>query len=320
MIITPPIPQIEILTPRSPLARMVGNLPNKGSGIPLPPEFSPTNYFLYESGSNNSIGILPDAIFLTPFDDPVLGEQRGYCVADATAPDNSGKILRFSWEDQVGEKNYGMGGMLNNVVVANTGNCIGSWWYLGCFIRIIPVGASAIYSTGIGVEEFDKHLEMEANGMRWVVNTGARTNDNMASTKFSCFLTNPAGNGSNGHLTGLEVNDSIFQNTGGYSRTDPYELSYNTWYPLVMGIYGSQTTTGSIRFWLNKTLVISHDNVVTVDPLGSGTIEQEWTINGTVGQPPSPATPQENHYRDFSGLLGTDDSNELITWGYLDSV
>jgi hypothetical protein len=99
------------------------------------------------------------------------------------------------------------------------------------------------------------------------------------------------------------VNDNYVDNTfkpnqNGYSETNNYPLDYERWYSVVFGITPSSSASGKVRLWVNGTLIVSYDDVITTS---SASPVLDYIENGATIAQNDYNCP--NHYENWDRLI-----------------
>ena len=192
----------------------------------------------------------------------------------------------------------------------------GTTYYLAFFFNFTRVGGNDIWHDQVLDSSFDKAIEIDGNGVRWVLNFGHWGQDSGLAPnqdhRFTVFMTNPTY-----HLNpALEtaLHGAFNQNRNGYGLANPIQLEYERWHSAIMAVNMAADATGWIAFYINGVEVGRYDGIRTsADTAATIT---EGKINGTIGQNANDAPA---HLRRFDALMITDDWQDIVDGGYLGS-
>lgn len=249
------------------------------------------------------------------------GETATY--QNATPRPGGGKYIRFFYYE--GQHDYESNAENGSALYGSTPFAIGApatitsgtTIYLGGFVRFDRIGGQNLWDSGFEANDFDKFFGIRSNevsgGLRWYVTAGW-ANSGAAGpypNKFTFQLTK-----SPNYCPSCNWGpDELRQNASGYDYNNPYLCDYERWYAIVLGLTISSTTSGSVKLWINGTLVAQYDNrTVEITP----TNVAQLVMNTTYGQPAynSGGTPNRSHYRLLDGHILSDDLTYLQNNGY----
>jgi hypothetical protein len=156
-------------------------------------------------------------------------------------------------------------------------------------------------------ECFDKFIEIRGgNGLRWIVHFGEKGMMTPPGT-FSTFLASF----SKGLNRDVEEWGVYYPNYNGYSRYNTRLLEYETWYNVVMSVTMASNRTGKIVLHVDGEKVAEYKGIKTMEP--NSRIDFIG-VNGTLGQQKYNINA---HTRKMTGLLLTDNWQDIIAGGYL---
>ncbi len=190
---------------------------------------------------------------------------------------------------------------------------LGKTYYVAYYFNFSRINGLDVWHTNSSMQSADKGIEIYGSGIRWEVARGQWDSfPAIGAGKFTLWLGNPSH-----HLnvaSGVEVNDIIWPNLAGYTRTNPIKLDYERWYSCVMAIKMAKDNTGSVAVYVDGVKILERTNVITVNPAYATPNISQITMEGTIAQP---AYDAPAHHRAFDALLLTDDWQDIVNRGYL---
>ncbi len=263
-----------------------------------------TIYFYYDAEDCTDGEYLPFSIF-----EPIYGrdELRGRCVSNTTAPQGN-KIIQWNVTDPVppySDIHHQLNDVFFDTIPPSSP---GATYYFAFFFRFDRIDGQDIWHEGVGTECFDKAAEIRGGGIRWIINFGERAMGNQ-DHHYTIFIATDKD-----YNPELESpSDTYSQNYNGYSRFNPIQLEYEKWNTVVFKMKWATDKTGEIGMWVNGIKVMEYMNFITV--LSPGTFSK-MMMHGTIAQPLYDAPP---HYRKFDAIIFTDNWQDIINGGYLNT-
>lgn len=198
---------------------------------------------------------------------------------------------------------------------------LGKTYYLAYFMRFDRINGLDIWHEG-SMQSADKGVELRGSGIRFTTSRGQWTECNSKSASFphnddhhfTIWVGNPT----------FHINPELEEygaNLEGYHCGDLYQrngvtpqLTYETWYSVVMGLKLATDNTGSIQLWLDGTKILEYTDIQTSENNTPSLLYVE--MNGTIAQGTTgPDAPP--HYRKFDAMMVTDSWQDIIDGGYL---
>ena len=105
--------------------------------------------------------------------------------------------------------------------------------------------------------------------------------------------------------------NGFFPNVGHACSSLTPQLSYETWYSIIMGVTMACDDTGAYELWLDGSKIAEYHNIVTTADCSS-TIDN-ILIGGTIAQPAYDAPP---HQRKFDVLVLADSWQDIVASGH----
>ena len=258
----------------------------RGISIPSGDAYTPSDYILYLSPNNFSLGDTPQPPFY-----PTVPRQIGQVVNSSTAYNNRTPVkgdnfFQYHWT----AANYGDSSMQNALAYAAYQNMPytfteGETLYTAWYERFYPIAGTAIFTFTPATYGGDKGIELNGD-IRWIASRGVGDGwgfSGLTETQFTTWLGNPnwhynrTGNPNYADYTVETASDVIRPNQNGYSMSNPFVMEYDKWYSRVMAIkLSSNYNDGRIRHWINGILTTDWDLVKTCDA-STGVIQYcEW--------------------------------------------
>lgn len=190
----------------------------------------------------------------------------------------------------------------------------GTTYYLASFWRFERINGRDLW-TDWGFD-FDKLIEMNGTGFRWIVLNGWNGDTAGAAHRFAftlygsdAVLPSQCGSPGTWHYYSHDYN--------GYSKSNPYYSDYEKWIPVVMGITAvGNGGAGRLSLWVDGIQIINKSCINTMETMSSSQAPQinKITMSGTVGQPKYVTPP---HKRQVDKIMLTDNWQDIVNGGYL---
>lgn len=193
----------------------------------------------------------------------------------------------------------------------------GKTYYLASHWRFERISGNALWTDWNF--DFDKLIEMNGTGFRWIVLSGWNGDMAGALNKFTfsiygsdAIVPNQCGSPGNWHYYSHDSN--------GYSKAQPLYSNYEKWISVVMGITAAGNGgIGHLALWIDGQKVIDKSCVNTMETQNNTQVPQinKIGLTGTVGQP-NYVTPA--HKRQVGRIMLTDDWQDIVNAGYVAST
>jgi len=276
-------------------------------------ESNATIYFYFDAEDSTVGDTLPyDQSSGYEFCQPLCGSSngvRGYIANEGGTPQGD-KYFRWDLNNTDPNSTKAIFCNLKNKDTFPVNLELGKTYYIAFFCNFTRIDGQDIWhSGGEGFpQSADKGIEMKGSGIRWIAARGQWEEIDNDLHKWSVWMGNPTY-----HLNpDLE---EYYPNTGGFERyvTAP-QLEYESWHSIVFGVKIATDSTGSIVLYLNGNKVIDYSNIKTTDT-SNPTISVIY-IDGTIAQPEYDAPA---HIRKYDALMLTDDWQDIVDGGYLET-
>jgi hypothetical protein len=185
-----------------------------------------------------------------------------------------------------------------------------TWYYFATFVRVDNVGTSPRSTVWGSNYSANKGLVIDGTGVRAGIGLGYWQWGYYVANKYSFIAKVNYG------VEGVNYNDGTYKpNQNGYSETNNYPMDYGKWYGIVAAYKFSNTATGAVRYWVNGTLVVSYDNVVTSN---SASPTMDYIEFGATQCQNAYDCP--THKENLDGIIITTDWADIVAGGYLTDV
>jgi|MTBAKSStandDraft_2_1061841.scaffolds.fasta_scaffold01518_23 hypothetical protein len=178
-------------------------------------------------------------------------------------------------------------------------------YYLAYYMRFDRMSGLDIWHEGTDVQSGDKGVELYGPDVRLLTSRGQW--DHMSANQDHHFTV------WGGIMRGDNPDLVWGQNSSGYNPTNPIQLTYETWHPVIMEFKLSCNNQGHLAVYINGVKTEEYLNVNTLAPNCSPVVSMIH-MGGTFAQPAydSPA-----HFRKFDALILTDNWQDIVDGGYL---
>ena len=300
-----------------------------GLSFPLPAHA--TIYFSYNAESGAIGSNVPTAS--NPYEDSFFcGAECGGTNIIATIANDKGApqgTKYYQWNVAKGTHDVFVQAKNNKYFSFAAGNLqltVGTTYYMAYWINLDRNGGPDIYNASYG---YDKDGQLCDGGcttrssVSWSSGHGkefgcydAKGVSQFASNlpgHYTMWLGNTnkdAQNNNFGHVLG--------GNNSGYSCSNPYQISFDKWHPVVMAVTMACGNTGRVQLWIDGVKTHDYQNIITVDYEDDGkTCKPEISrlqFGGTLNQPDYNVAA---HIRKYDALMLTDNWQDIVNGGYL---